>query len=67
MDFAKERSELEKAVEVLRSDLGRVKGEQKTTESSLHTFYTTQLESIMSEKIESLQARLSFLHTKAKL
>lgn len=58
LDFAKERSEMEKAIESLRNDLSRVQGERKTTESSLHTFYTTQLESIMSEKIESLQANV---------
>lgn len=55
VDFAQERSEMEKTVDSLRNELNRVQGERKTTESSLHTFYATQMETILSEKIESLQ------------
>lgn len=55
VDFAKERSEMETTVDSLRNELNRVQGERKTTESSLHTFYATQMETILSEKIESLQ------------
>ena len=39
----------------LKYELTRVQSEKKTTESSLHTFYATQMETILSEKIETLQ------------
>jgi len=58
MEFSKERASLEKTIKELGEEQKSLQKEQKTTESSLHTFYASQMESILSEKIEALQVNV---------
>ena len=55
LSFDKERTHFEEQITSLKSEVELLMKERTTTESSLHTFYASQMESILSEKIGTLQ------------
>jgi hypothetical protein len=43
----------------LQEKIVSLEGELKTTQTSMHTFYVSQMESILSEKVATLQKNVS--------